>query len=158
MSIIASICTTQIVSFQSEEDVNVLSVFKRCSAVKIGDVVLGSHTGRYQPSSLLMVRMLNTSNEPRLAAVDHFAKCTCVVKTVEGRKTHTLWFIALCFFPSHECKVWFGYPVEVWPTVASLDVHYVPLSHIKSRVAYSLASVNFGSVIGSDTVYIVVPV
>ena len=39
-----------------------------------------------------------------------------------------------------------------------MDMCYLPLSCIKSRVAYCSTTINFGRIAGQDSVYIVVPV
>jgi len=120
--------------------------------------VLGSQSGRYQSSSLLMVYPLDATNGPKLARIDHFAKCTCVVKTIHKQTLKSLWFMALSFFHEHNCKAWFGYPTEVWTTVTSMDMLYIPLTNIQSQVAYCSTSIDFSPAVGSDTVFIVVPV
>ena len=109
--------------------------------------------------SLLKVQTLDAANSmSELARIDHFAKCTCIVRATHKQEKYSLWLVALSFFDEHSCKVWFGYPTEVWPTVSSLDMCYIPLSYIRSRVAYCSTSINFGRIAGQDTVYIVVPV
>ena len=40
--------------------------------------------------------------------------------------------MALSFLHEHTCKVWFGLPTEIWSTVESMDIHYIPLTNIQS--------------------------
>lgn len=55
------------------------------------------------------------------------------------------------------CKVWFSVPTEVWSAVNTPDIYFLPLTCIKSRVAYCKKTVNFGRVVGDDSVIIAVP-
>ena len=61
-----------------------------------------------------------------------------------------------CF--EHPCHVWFGYPVEVWSTATKPDVHYIPITNIKSRVVHVEHSFDFGRIHGEQTVLVVVPI
>ena len=53
--------------------------------------------------------------------------------------------------------MWYGNPVEVWSTVTSQDIIFIPLTFIKSRTAHITSFVNFGRVIGEDKVLVAVP-
>ena len=57
----------------------------------------------------------------------------------------------------HDCFVWFGKPTQIWATVTFPGYSFVPVGNIKSRVLYTQAEVNFGRVIGLDSVNVVVP-
>ena len=97
-----------------------------------------------------------TLNGPatQLAEIQYFLKCD--VK-IEGNFIQSFWFVALSFYYPHECRVWFGNPTEVWSAVASPDYYFLPLSYIQSRVAYSKQKINFGQVIGTDSVLVITP-
>ena len=64
-------------------------------------------------------------------------------KTKNGSKS--VWIAAIQTYMEHTCKSWFGSPVQIWT--------FIPLSAIKSRVAYSRSKVDFGGIIGYETVY-----
>lgn len=69
-----------------------------------------------------------------------------------------LWVAAVKVFMDHQCKVWYGNPVQVWCTVPTTPgLRYIPVSAIISRVVYIKAKVDFGSIIGEDTVYVITP-
>ena len=41
---------------------------------------------------------MNTTNDvSKLTRIDHFAKCTCIVREANKQETHALWFVALCY-------------------------------------------------------------
>ena len=69
----------------------------------------------------------------------------------------SFWFVAVKLYSGHLCKVWFGSPTEVWSAVTTPDMHFLPLTCIKSRVAYCKKTVDFGRVIGNDSVILAVP-
>ena len=86
----------------------------------------------------------------QIANIDMFLKCSYVV---EGKATtSTIW---LAHFLEHPCRVWYGYPTEVWSKFESSESVFI---HVHSRVAYVSANVNFGRMIGINSVYVVVPV
>ena len=60
-------------------------------------------------------------------------------------------------FEPHQCKVWFGYPTEVWSTI-SFENQFISLQNIDCHVVHIKTSFKFGHVIGHDTVFVVVPV
>ena len=47
--------------------------------------------------------------------------------------------------------------INGWSAVTAPDLYFLPLTCIKSRVAYCKKTVNFGRVIGNDSVIIAVP-
>ena len=102
-----------------------------------------------------MVRDIQPPSTIKLAKIHYFFKCAC---TSEKHKTVNLWFAAVSYFHEHDCKLWYGKPTQVWTTVTSSDIKFIPLSHIHSRVAYCSSTVNFGRFIGSHQVFVVVQV
>ena len=52
--------------------------------------------------------------------------------------------------------MWFGKPTEVWATTLYPGYSFIPVSKIKSRVVHSKTSINFGRMIGVDSVYVIV--
>ena len=154
LSLTLVVTSTDLVS--ETEEIEFLTIFQKCAALKVGSYILGSVDGRYKSSSLIMANSLQDSNMPVLSRIHYFARCTCRLK--QANKTETFWFAAVSHFCSHQCQVWFGHPTELWTRVLQPDMHFLPLSFFHSRVAYTTALINFGQVIGSETVYVVVPV
>ena len=92
-----------------------------------------------------------------LAEIQHFLKCDLSV-TVDGKiSSQSFWLAVASFYYPHDYKAWFGQPTEVWSAVTSPDSHFLPLSYISSRVAYSKQMYNFGSPIGTDSIMVVTP-
>ena len=71
---------------------------------------------------------------------------------------NVVWLVAVNFFESHVCKVWYGKPMEVWPAIPVPNLCYIPVSFIVSRIAYRDCWVNFGREIGTDHVVVCSPV
>ena len=87
-----------------------------------------------------------------VAKVQYFFKCN--VRVGSDGVINNFWFVAVRFYSEHSCKVWRGLPTEVGSAVTTPGI---PLTCIKSRVAYCKISVNFGRVVGIDSVIIAVP-
>lgn len=111
VSLISTIRTANLID---GDNIEILTIFQKCGALRIGGVVLGSQSGRYQSYSIIMVHQVLVSDGPKLARIHHFARCACVVKLADRYETLTLWFAAVSFFCAHECKEWFGHPTQVW--------------------------------------------
>lgn len=88
-----------------------------------------------------------------LAKIEHFVKLN--VKDNSKNSSYSIWMACVRFYYEHECKVWFGGPTQVWSKTTSPDTFYIDLSHIKSRVAYCESVVDFGRIIGSQSVFVV---
>ena len=123
---------------------DVLSLFLRCKAVKVGKYILGSKDSRFS-TSLFKVR--TTEYSTSLAEVQYYAKCTTIIDQSDmGSKKQEVWIAGVSLFASHTCQMWFGKPCEVWPAIPSSDLMFVTISFIVSRVAYCKCSMNFWSV------------
>lgn len=94
-----------------------------------------------------------TFGHEKLAEVQFFAKCA--VK-YEVEQTY-VWLVAVRFFPEHQCKLWYGRPTEVWGGITDLDIYFLPVCTIQTRVTFTKCTVNFGRIIGSDNVIVVTP-
>ena len=68
-------------------------------------------------------------------------KCSVKLLTAE-------WVAAVKWYETHQCRVWFGYPVEVWGSMQEPGYSLIPLTAIKSRVIHKKMLVNFGRIIG----------
>ena len=130
-----------------------LFLYKHAKAIKVGDYVIGACGSRYQRSSLVLVGALE-GDSVSLARIEFFAECSVMLK--ESNATHTSWLAAVSRFMEHPCRVWYGFPTQVWCTTAC-SLEFIPIDFIKSRVVYVNASLHFGRVIGTDTVFVVTP-
>lgn len=135
-----------------ENTFEVLSLFLKCKAIKVGKYVLGSKASRFSTS---IVKVQTAEDSTSLAEVQYFAKCTVLI---HDQSAIEMWIVAVSLFTLHNCKMWYGKPCEVWPAVPSLDIVFVPISSIICRVAYCKSSVNFGRIIGTDHVIIASPI
>ena len=100
-------------------------------------------------------------NEPQLAKIEYFAKLdardntnTCFT-SIDSNGGLSIWIACVSFYYMHDCKVWFGGPTQVWCRSTSPDQYYISLSSIKSRVAHCETVVDFGRVMGKQTVFVV---
>ena len=132
------------------------AIYKRCKAINVGNFILGSKSSKFTTSSHVMVeRSVDSIPKSQLAEIHYFAKC---VLHLPDCNTETVWVAAISFFMEHPCHVWFGFPAEVWSTVTETDIHFIPVSSIKSRVFYTENSFNFGRILGDQKVLVVVPI
>ena len=130
---------------------DLLSLFEKAGAVKIGCFIIGSKCSHFTTVSVVKVHSLD---QDRLAEIQYFARCT--IKDGDLETSH-VWLAAVCFFPVHQCKVWYGSPTEVWGGITDTDVHYIPLTEIENRVTFTKCSTNFGQHIGIDNVIVATP-
>lgn len=141
----------------SIDRIEILTIFQKCGSLKLNGILIGSERGRHKAYSIIMAQPLQLDG-PKLAQICNFARCTYTIQSSNNSETHTSWFALASFFQMHQCQVWFGHPTQVWTRVASMDSYYLPISHLQSKVAYCSTSIFFGRIIGTDTVYVVVPV
>ena len=114
--------------------------------------VIGAENSRHSRSSLLICQK-NDSEDVALAKVRFFAKFNA---RNENNETLTFSVAAVSWYMFHPCHVWFGKPTQVWANTLYPGYNFIPVSKIKSRVVHSKASINFGSVIGTDSLYVIV--
>lgn len=115
--------------------------------------VIGVENSRHSRSSLLLCQK-NDSEDIGLAKVQFFAKCNA--RTDCGEK-FTFVVAAVSWYMSHPCFVWYGKPTQVWASTLCPGYNFIPVTNIKSRVVYTKRNVNFGRMIGLDSVYVIVP-
>ena len=81
---------------------------------------------------------------------------TCTIANSLLTSTVSRWVAYVSFYEVHPCRAWYGGQTEVWCSNQTITgSHYVFLSSIISRVAYCEAEVDFGRVIGKQTVLVV---
>lgn len=125
-------------------DDTVLALYQQSNAVQTvnGSKVIGSTSSKHHKSSVVIVT--DSSNNTRLAEIKYFCK----------RKVE----VCVRFFTVHECKVWFGKPVEVWSQCCEPGTWFLPVTAIKCRVVYADLNINFGRFIGNQDVRVAIPV
>ena len=137
-----------------QENCNIAILHNQAKAIMIGDNVFGAHNCRHSHSSFVLAERIDGS-DVNLAIIHSFVESTVVIGMDDK---FTRWFAIVSWFEPHQCRVWFGYPVEVWCTVSFNEYNLIPLSNIKYRVVCTKANYKFGSVIGEDTVYVTAPI
>ena len=149
----------------SFQDFQVLTLFEKSGALKVGKFFIGSLHGRFSTTSVVKAECQVEYDDGKqisksgLAEIHHFAKCTLLLKQPDmTSKTCALWLAAVSFFDEHQCRVWFGSPTEVWGGVSSTNVTYILVSSIVSQDIFCKTSFSFGRVIGSDSVMIISPI
>ena len=135
-------------------DCQVLVLHNRTKAVLIDDAMLGAEGSRHS-NSCFVLALHARSGEYRLAKILFFAECIAI--SDNGARVE-MWVAAVSWFDVHQCKVWFGFPTQVWSTSSFQELCFLPLQNIKCPVVYTKATVNFGRVIGDDVVFIVTPI
>ena len=135
--------------------VTVLTSFQKCRSLQVGGFLLGSVEGRHKSAAFVLASPLQHTGRPKLAKIYYFAKCSYVYTT---EHTSTCWLAVVKFFLEHDCRVWYGYPTEVWTKMEASSPSFIPLSHIASRVSYIDTQINFGRIIGTDSVFVVSPI
>ena len=135
----------------------VLILHYRAKAIKHCNGIVGSAASRYSRSSIVIAS--STSSDSKcLGEIQFFAKCT--LYNERSKTTEIKYVAAIKFFAQHECKVWFGHPVEVWSKCfePGSRVQFIPISNIKCRVVYTDITWNFGRYYGSQTVRVIIPI
>ena len=131
---------------------------RRCNAVMLKsqneEIVLGAKNSRHSRSSLVLCQRVD-DDKTALASICFFAEC--ITKNSNNGQQKALWVAAVSWYMPHECFVWFGKPTQVWSNVNFPGYSFLPVGNVKSRVLYTTAEVNFGRIIGLDTVNVVVP-
>lgn len=136
--------------------INVLILYQQARAVMINNFIIGAVHSRYSKSSIVLVESLTPSNNTCLAEIQFFANINYTLAT--NSTTERIWVAAIQYFIPHPCKGWFCHPAEVWCKETSPGLFFIPLKHIKTRVVYTVSPVDFGRVIGVQTVMTIVPI
>lgn len=135
------------------DGIEVLALFKKCSALRVGEFLLGSTSGRHKSAAIVFVK---STDRLKLVNIHHFLKCS-YVHEIEGRDTtSTLWLADVKFFLSTHAKFGMDILQRFGQNLSHLN-H--PLSlYFTCRVAYVSTKVKFGHIMGTDSVYVVVPI
>ena len=142
---------------EDEVDIDILIIFQKCASIDVDGFLLGSKSGRHKSTSIVFI-CHHSSEDLKLGIIHYFAKVAYLSSTENTTEPSTAWFAYVTFFLPHECKVWYGYPTEVWSISESSSSYFIPLSNIKSGAAYIQANVNFGCSIGIQPVFVAVPI
>lgn len=135
------------------DNFSILTLYEKATALSVDSFVMGSAGSRFVTTSLVMAIHPLHPAHLYLTRIEHFAKLN--VRDNIKDVTHSIWTACVSFYYEHECKVWFGGPTQVWSKTTSPDMYYIILSSIKTRVAYCECVVDFGRVIGSQSVFVV---
>lgn len=129
-----------------------LALYDKAKALSIGGFVLGSINSHFKTKSHVMISHPRHPEQLHLAKIEYFAKLNILDS---GTDDTSMWIACVTFFYEHDCKVWFGGPTQVWSRSTTPDSYFIMLQSIKSRVAYCETTVDFGTRIGKQTVYVV---
>ena len=87
--------------FQRERtSFELLTLFEKCRAIKIGRYIFGSCKSRFTTASRVMVLH---KEKMKLAEIQYFLKCA--VRMYSDCQTKTLWLAAVSFYFQHQCHV-----------------------------------------------------
>ena len=133
------------------------SIIKLMYVVSVSGFILGSVSSRHLTRSHIMASHPNHQNSyAHLTKIEWFAKVhLSFVPSTSQDCVSSIWIACVRFYDVHNCRVWFGGPTEVWCKSSTTGRHYILLSSIECRVAYSEATVNFGRLIEDQSVLIV---
>ena len=132
----------------------ILTLYTKAKALSVGRFIISSVHSHFTTTCTVMVLHPSHPDEPHLAKIEYFAK---VAVLPESGSVCSIWIACVCFHHYHQCKVWFGGPTQVWATSLETDTYFVPLHSIISHVALCCTEVDFGRVIGKQTVLVVSP-
>ena len=144
-----------IASFIGHDSYNLLILHNRAPALNVGGFVVGSSLSRYTTKTHVMAAHPHQPSEIHLVKVEHYCMLNYTIHGTSQTSTVSKWVACVTFYEVHPCRVWYGGLTEVWCRTQSASCNYVPLSSIVSRVAYCEAEVDFGRVIGKQTVLVV---
>ena len=110
----------------ADKPYEVIILHNKTKAIMIKQVVIGSVGCRHSNSSMVLVRIGNTPTLCETQSGNH-----------DTLPPQNLWVAAVKVFMDHQCKVWYGNPVQVWCTVPTTPgLRYIPVSAIISRVVF----------------------
>ena len=137
-------------------DCNVLMVTKLSKGVLLDGFVLSSATSRYSKSNHIFANRQGTGIS--LAEVMYFSECHCQVLVSDSEPIFKkVWVIAVKWHMDHPCKVWYGYPSQVWSCVQHSELDFIPMTSFRSRAVFTKATVSFGSLCGCAPVIVATP-
>ena len=145
--------STALIPVIGHEQFTLLTLYQKSSVLSVGGFILGSTSSRHVTTSCVMAIHPDHPDRLNLAKIEHFAKLD--IKDNSKNLTISVWTACARFYAEHPCKLWFGGPTQVWTKTSSFDAYYIPLHFIKTRVAYSETVVDFGRIIGKESVYVV---
>lgn len=132
----------------------ILILCHQSKALLTKDFIIGAQKSRHSQSSLVLAKKTNSDNAC-LAEIIFFLECVVLSRSSNGHTRQ--WVAAVNWFMDHPCQVWYGNPTQVWSTARYPGIFYILVSDIVSRVVYTQYWCDFGRFIGTDKVYVVVP-
>ena len=158
-SVVELTSVSQLASSQYPEDnVSVLMLHRKCKTITLNGSVIGSQDSRHSNSSIVLAKSPSDTTTLKLYQILFFMECK-LIKSSDPEGVASFWVAAASKFMEHEYKGWFGCPIEVWCAAPnSIDIDFIPISSIKTLVAYTKTQFNFQNNIGEDLVYIIAPI
>ena len=137
---------------------SILLLHKRVKTILVGGFMISAKGSQNSRSSFVQAKWRTSTTGAythRLAEIQYFV--SCIVVSADKKEKQIVWVAIVKWLMEHQCKVWFGYPTQVWSSTYSLGKYFILISDIKSRIVYSHHIVNFGNLIGDEKVYIITP-
>lgn len=142
------------VSMYRNSHVSVIRLYRYTKAIVINDSIqLAAESSRYSHCSKVFIANC-------LVEINYFVQCTVLVTNPLNNQCsrHSHWLAHCSSYMEHQCKAWYGYPTQVWSIGFRTGFNYFLLNDVTSRVVYVRTKVNFGRIIGEDSVLVVVPI
>ena len=116
------------------EAFSLLTLCRQSKTLAVGGFVLGAKGSRHSRSSLVLAERSDSESGTQLADIVYFVECIC---RIDGStELSRMWFAYVNWLLEHQCKLWYGNPVQVWTTVQSPSSFFIPVKNIKSRLVY----------------------
>lgn len=133
---------------------DILILHNRTKALLTGGFVIGAKGSCHTSSTLVLVSGLDGNY---LAEIQYFACCVLISKS-DCKHLSSNWVAAVSPFMEHQCAVWFGRPAQVWSTATYPGLRFIPVQKKnQSRVISTKSVVNFGSIMGEESVLVITP-
>ena len=143
----------------TKDSYKILILCRQSRALLVKDCVIGARKSRHSQSSFVLAKKMN-SDSGCLAEIIYFLECVVVPEVpCSNSRPHTCthWIVAVRWFMDHPCRVWYGDPTQVW-SISQFPGHsYIFVSDIISRVVYSKYLCDFGRFVGTNIVFVIIP-
>ena len=136
-------------NYVGHNDYSILTLHLKCKALSLGSFVIGSHKSRYTTSSHVMAKDPRNPSNSHLVRIEYFTRVD-MHQIGESGSYCSFWVAVASLYFQHEKRDWFGCPTEVWGRSTMIDLQFIPIRHILSRVTFAEIEVDFGGSIGNS--------
>ena len=114
----------------SKDDIHVIMVAKRSQAVLHNGFLLSGK--KSSNSNLVFAKAITSTPTLALAEILYFSECQYQINKQDS--VDRLWVVTVMWYMEHHCKVWFGYPSQVWSCTQRSRPDLLLIGNIVSRV------------------------